>query len=205
MIRKAKLDDIRQCAELTYMSGPNVFKYIFNVPEERILQILMMMFDQPRTFLSKEYFWIHEEESKVRGLAVIFSGGVKTALEKNMSKYGRNMMKYMSIPAMIKLMLHSRMFKKLPSIGADEMYIANLAVSPNYRRKGVATALLQKAFAWTKESGLSKTSLLVELENEKAVKAYEKNGFSIVETRELPTCYRRHNLIGFHKMTAVVA
>lgn len=59
----------------------------------------------------------------------------------------------------------------------DEGYITNVAVYPNYRGIGVATALINKVFDYAKEKGLSFVSLEVRASNTAAVSLYEKTGF----------------------------
>lgn len=59
----------------------------------------------------------------------------------------------------------------------DEGYIANVAVFPNERKKGVATALIKRVFSLAKDKGLSFVSLEVRASNTAAVSLYEKMGF----------------------------
>lgn len=59
----------------------------------------------------------------------------------------------------------------------DEGYITNVAVYPQYRGIGVATALINKVFDFAKEKGLSFVSLEVRASNTAAVSLYEKTGF----------------------------
>lgn len=59
----------------------------------------------------------------------------------------------------------------------DEGYITNVAVYPQYRRMGVAAALLNKVFGYAKEKRLSFVSLEVRASNTAAVSLYEKTGF----------------------------
>lgn len=59
----------------------------------------------------------------------------------------------------------------------DEGYITNVAVSPQYRRKGVAAALLDKIFEYAEEKRLSFVSLEVRPSNTAAVSLYQKTGF----------------------------
>ncbi len=60
----------------------------------------------------------------------------------------------------------------------DEGYITNVAVFPQYRKRGVGTALLHKVFAFAGENRLSFVSLEVRVSNSDAVSLYEKTGFS---------------------------
>lgn len=59
----------------------------------------------------------------------------------------------------------------------DEGYITNIAVFPEFRRKGVAIALLDKIFEYAKEKRLSFVSLEVRPSNTPAVSLYQKTGF----------------------------
>ncbi len=59
----------------------------------------------------------------------------------------------------------------------DEGYITNVAVFPQYRRKGAATALINKVFEYAMEKSLSFVSLEVRVSNSEAVSLYEKLGF----------------------------
>ncbi|MGN0494540.1 MAG: ribosomal protein S18-alanine N-acetyltransferase [Acutalibacteraceae bacterium] len=59
----------------------------------------------------------------------------------------------------------------------DEGYITNVAVFPQYRRMGVAAALLDKVFCFAREKALSFVSLEVRASNTAAVSLYEKTGF----------------------------
>lgn len=59
----------------------------------------------------------------------------------------------------------------------DEGYVTNIAVFPEFRNRGVATALINKLFSFAKENRLSFISLEVRPSNLEAVTLYEKLGF----------------------------
>ncbi len=59
----------------------------------------------------------------------------------------------------------------------DEGYITNVAVSPEYRRKGVGEALLNCVFSHALDEGLGFVSLEVRESNAPAISLYEKFGF----------------------------
>ena len=60
----------------------------------------------------------------------------------------------------------------------DEGYISNVAVSPAYRRQGIADALIDRLDAICREHALSFVSLEVRAGNVPAVALYEKHGFA---------------------------
>lgn len=66
----------------------------------------------------------------------------------------------------------------------DEAYIANIAVLPEYRRKGIATALLQCAVDFCRENGFAFITLEVRQSNINSVALYKKFAFEIVGERK---------------------
>lgn len=66
----------------------------------------------------------------------------------------------------------------------DEGYISNVAVSPEYRRHGIADALISKLISKADEKQLSFVTLEVRESNTAAIELYSKNGFSEVGLRK---------------------
>ena len=66
----------------------------------------------------------------------------------------------------------------------DEGNIDNVAVSPAYRRRGVADALVLDAVARSREMGLAFLMLEVRAGNEPAIALYRKHGFVDVGRRK---------------------
>jgi ribosomal-protein-alanine N-acetyltransferase len=65
----------------------------------------------------------------------------------------------------------------------DELHINNLAVLPQHRRGGAATALLQHVFREGARLGAVRATLEVRRSNEPARVLYERFGFSVAGTR----------------------
>jgi ribosomal-protein-alanine N-acetyltransferase len=65
----------------------------------------------------------------------------------------------------------------------DELHINNLAVLPQHRRAGAATALLQHVFREGARLGAGRATLEVRRSNEAARILYERFGFSVAGTR----------------------
>ncbi|MBQ9687303.1 MAG: ribosomal protein S18-alanine N-acetyltransferase [Oscillospiraceae bacterium] len=78
----------------------------------------------------------------------------------------------------------------------DEGYIANVAVSPLYRRQGIADALIDKLCDIAQERALSFLTLEVRAGNAPAIALYEKHGFGTVG--------RRKNYYDFPKEDAIL-
>ena len=66
----------------------------------------------------------------------------------------------------------------------DEGYISNVAVSPEYRRLGIADALIRELVSKSEEKLLSFVTLEVRESNTPAIELYSKNGFTEVGLRK---------------------
>lgn len=66
----------------------------------------------------------------------------------------------------------------------DEGYISNVAVSPDYRRQGIADALIDELISRAKMFELSFVTLEVRDSNQSARALYEKHGFRDVGLRK---------------------
>ena len=59
----------------------------------------------------------------------------------------------------------------------DAWHVMNIAVEPEFRRRGIATALLEKLFELTEDESRRGYTLEVRVSNEAAIKLYERLGF----------------------------
>ncbi len=66
----------------------------------------------------------------------------------------------------------------------SEAYIANIAITPKLRRKGLASCLLEAIFKEARNSGCSSVVLEVKRKNKAAINLYRKFGFEVVGVRE---------------------
>lgn len=60
--------------------------------------------------------------------------------------------------------------------------IVKLAVHPDYRRRGIATQLLEAALSMLRDRGMLEVCLIVEITRKPAIALYEKFGFEITRT-----------------------
>jgi|LSQX01.3.fsa_nt_gb ribosomal protein S18 acetylase RimI-like enzyme len=68
-------------------------------------------------------------------------------------------------------------------LGERRMHIAHLIVMPDFRSCGVGKKLLDNLEKITEEQGIRKLDLLTTVENEQALKFYERNGFVITRVQ----------------------
>jgi ribosomal-protein-alanine N-acetyltransferase len=60
----------------------------------------------------------------------------------------------------------------------DAWHIMNIAVSPDFRRRGIATALLERLFELTDDRSRRGYTLEVRVSNDGAIRVYERLGFT---------------------------
>jgi ribosomal-protein-alanine N-acetyltransferase len=60
----------------------------------------------------------------------------------------------------------------------DAWHVMNIAVAPEFRRRGIATALLEKLFELTEDGSRRGYTLEVRVSNLGAIKLYERLGFT---------------------------
>lgn len=65
----------------------------------------------------------------------------------------------------------------------DEVHINNLAVLPEYRKGGIATAIIERVLADAARRGAHRATLEVRQSNEPALALYRKLGFAVTGTR----------------------
>lgn len=71
-------------------------------------------------------------------------------------------------------------------------YINAIAVFPEYRGRGLGTALLAIAHALAREHGRDQTSLIVASSNERAKRLYEREGYQVVSAEPVVSYPRLH-------------
>ena len=60
----------------------------------------------------------------------------------------------------------------------DSYYLSSMAINPEFRGQGIGTSLLNSIEKSAREKGFASLSLLVEEDNKKARKLYERQGFN---------------------------
>jgi RimJ/RimL family protein N-acetyltransferase len=75
--------------------------------------------------------------------------------------------------------LPAGMFKLIPlgQRNSHVAYLGGLAIHPSFNGKGLGTAMMKEIMAFARETGFLRIELSVAVENVKAIRLYEKNGF----------------------------
>lgn len=206
MIRQAMENEATQCAQLLYLSGPNLFSYIYNEKGPELYRIIEHCFRSSGTTFSREANLVYESDGVVQGGIVAHSvPAIKRFAKEDINCIVRLRGGFFrSFFYLVKMLARMGIVIHYPALKDDEYFISNLAVFEEYRGQGVATRLLEGVEAAAKERGYNKLSLFVETYNDKAKKLYERFGFHEEQKKLFPKRYERFGLTGFYKMVKVI-
>ncbi len=101
---------------------------------------------------------------RVAGILVSYDGGQLHALRRQFVDYAKRF-------------LHRDHSDMDDETQAGELYLDSLAVDPDYRRRGIATRLLEASVGRAQEMGLPCVGLLVDTGNPQAERLYRACGF----------------------------
>ncbi|MGH2724762.1 MAG: GNAT family N-acetyltransferase [Actinomycetota bacterium] len=140
-----------------------------------------------RTELSHRFGLVAEDEG-VQGIAIAFPGRLFGSLKLGTGVVLARVAGARHLPDLVR---RGRILDRLmPAPPGDALYVSVLSVSAEQRRRGVATALLERAVAGAERLGMG-VCLDVGLENEGAIALYERLGFRQVSVRETTEIERR--------------
>ena len=188
------------CAKLIYMSGPELYTYVFAKKEPEVYALITLFFENPNTLFSRQNAIIDQEDGKARGILVAYPAEDMKKMSLSMLKLLNQMFRQYSLRDFIKMLFRMKLNRHFPGTGKDEYFIANIAVFEDFRGQGIATNMLKRAEAAALEKGINKLSLYVETDNPRAKRVYEHFGFKETKKTLLPKSYHKHHLYGFYKM-----
>lgn len=177
---KIERADIKHAAQIgraiTIAIGDDITKELAgteHTPED-VVELFARLGARIDTQYSYRNTWVAvDDDGTVMGLAICYDGALLVPLRRVFFAEARDA---------IGLVVEGDVDALPGETSDDEVYLDTLCVFPRYRRRGVATALIEavKGFA----DGIGKPlGLLVDKKNGRARKLYEKVGFRFVDER----------------------
>lgn len=164
--RATKKDDLKQIAELIYLTDVYIYPYWFNTIENAINELTEIV-ESEDTIYSYKNCVVAKADNKIVGVIVFFDDG--SNIDNDYSKWNKSFNADYTIKNYIKPLIDE--CKKFKFVS-----IPNVAVLPEYRRCGIATKMFEKVFSLYKNKPFV---LEVLEENVPALKLYQKLGFKI--------------------------
>ncbi len=161
------------------------------------LRALAHWFARKGNRFSHEFAHIARWQGKPAGMVLCFSGQQAGHLSLACRHSIREVYTW---GALAKLIWRGMVLGRTHEAEKDEFLIAHVAVFEQFRRKGIATALLEKAVLMARAEGFKKVVLEVEIDNTPAIECYKRFGF----VTQFTTRFGRHAEMlrcpGYHKM-----
>jgi ribosomal protein S18 acetylase RimI-like enzyme len=141
-----------------------------------------------RTELAHRFGLLAEDDGKLAGLAIAFPGRMQGAL-----KLGTGVLLARAAGArhVADLTQRARVLNRmLPNVDKRFLYVSALAVSGEHRRRGIATALMERVIVGATRLGLG-VSLDVGMADDPARSLYDGLGFRVISAHETTPEERR--------------
>ncbi len=169
--------DLGKVSKLIYETELEIFRSILGNDEtEGIKNIESLIKAGNNLFGSENIHVVSDGDGEVLGILVSFRGDEITfwkelkAHSKILDFY--DLLRYLFKGTLIDELLTAR-------VDGKDYYISNIAVDPEFRGQGMGTCIVENALKHAENSGCGKVILNVTLNNERALKFYERFGFKV--------------------------
>jgi diguanylate cyclase (GGDEF)-like protein len=167
-------------AELIYQTFPETADYILGLGRaDKAKTLLGKLFPQKGNRFSYEFTDLLCVDGKPYGLLLSYPGSQIDTLEGTMFW---QMLRASSTIDFLRFLSRAFPLRKIKEAEADEFFINNIAVLPDYRSLGYGTTLLNFAEDRARRNGLKIVSLSVEHDNHRAIHFYERAGYEVIQT-----------------------
>jgi ribosomal protein S18 acetylase RimI-like enzyme len=196
LIRPAEAADANVVTRLLYETATGMYD-LYAGGAQRALRILGAAYARPGNSASKEIVWVAELDGEVAGMVAAFP----------VSEGDRRASRFLRItlartppwkwPATLRI-FHAGA-DSTPEPPPESFYVDALATSDRFRRRGVASALLEECERLAARAGLAAVALDTAATNDGAQALYERAGF--VVTERTPPNGRIPAIVGYARPT----
>jgi ribosomal protein S18 acetylase RimI-like enzyme len=196
--RPARKNEAQVGARLLFLSGPELFAFSFNQTPAGALQVLTRLWPREAHLFSYQWAHIADLDQQPAGILSCFTRpDLRRASDAMFWAFTRAMWPW----DMFRMLANTSDLSSLsPELGADDFYVANVAVLPEARAHGVGHRLMDLADQLARERGCSRCALDVVIENATAQSLYTDCGYRIDETRRSSRLAQRCGFSGMHRM-----
>lgn len=164
MIRQAQKNQNRNLSVLIYDAIKDIAHTLTGENQrENVLSTLDMYVNMDTNRLSYNNIWVYEAHHQVVGLILAYDSN-------DLERLDAPILAHLASKNIFKDSFEMECF-------ADEFYIDTVSVDSRFQGRGIAKKLFAFIENKAKESGYRKISLLVDVDNKKALSLYKKLGF----------------------------
>jgi ribosomal protein S18 acetylase RimI-like enzyme len=194
LIRPARSDDVHAVAPLLYLTSPGGFK-LFGGSERGGVKLIESAFRTPGTDSSRDVVWLAELDDDIAGVLAAFPAGEGDARRERFLRVALRRRAPWRWPGIRKVAREGA--ARAPKPPPHAFYIDALATSEDYRRRGVAAALLEQAEKLARDGGFACLALDTTAANTGARALYERHGFEIAQ--DVPAAPPIPAMVGYVK------
>ena len=180
LIRRAAGEDADAVVRLLYETATGMYD-VYAGGRRRALRILHAAYGRPGNSASREVVWVAEIGGVVAGALAAFPVAEGDARASRFLRVTLARTPPWKWPATLRIFHTGADLTPVPP--PDSFYVDALATETGYRRRGVASALLDEACRLAAETGLRSVALDTPATNAPAQALYERRGFSVTERR----------------------
>ena len=173
IIRKGRAEDAQDFPHLVLLSAPTFFSLLF---ASNAAEVIKNLFQQPGNLFSFEHSYFIEVNGKRAGMVLGYNWERKRREELHT---GLLLIKYLKWSFFTRIFYLLKAQGIVGKIAENEYYLSNIAVYPEFRSLGLGTKLLSEIERESRKAGSNKIVLEVETSNQRAIKLYERIGYTI--------------------------
>lgn len=179
MLRRSVEEDALDVGPLILEAAPHLHLLIGG--EREALRAAASCYRNPRTMFGYQFGMTADEDGDVAGVVIAFPGGQWGSLRLGT---GVTLARAAGVRHASNLIRRGRILDRLHGgVPANALYVSVLAVGPEYRRRGIASGLLERVVRGASAMGLD-AALDCDVDNEGARKLYGDLGFAERQVRE---------------------
>jgi ribosomal protein S18 acetylase RimI-like enzyme len=197
-VTAAEKADSQKAAELIYLTGEGLFKYLFFPDRDRTIAVLRHLFEMENNDFSHKHAYIVKLDRQIAGLIVFMD---RNTLKKNNRKMGWKILKVMGLwPLVYRLPRFIQVERLIPKLADLTLYINHIAIFNEFRGRGIATHLLHFCEKQAEVNSLARLALDVEVVNDTAQRVYEQFGFQKTKKIESKALKLKFGFRGLYRM-----
>jgi ribosomal protein S18 acetylase RimI-like enzyme len=197
-IRPALPSDSSHVARLIYLTMGIEADWLFGQAKGHPThQVLTELSAHKKNRVSFSLAYMAERDGQIMGLLLAYPGRMLSQLDR---QTGWDILRLLGLTTFIHLARSQSAYDDLIEAKADEFYISNLAVFPDFEGQGVGSRLMGHAEELARASGLLKCALIVSFVHEKARQLYERLGYKVISTYQSTHPKVAEGSGGYHRM-----
>ena len=201
-LRPAIATDVEWGAPLLFAAGPALFSYVFASPPEIAAGILQRAFAYPNHAFSYEYTQVVEVADQPAGLMIGYTGKVKRQVDDRIHRVMARILPLTKLPQILVNVADLTRIKQ--DVAFDAYYILSLSIAPDFRQRGLGTALLGEIEMQAQEEGCRSICLDVTYKNTAARALFERLGYQITCSKTSDRFQQMTRAGGLHRMEKIL-